>query len=288
MKIMVLGPALPWSYETWCATLLREAGGDVLHWDNHRRNLLSPLTRLPGDLRRLGQGIYDSNASMAFYRACKRFKPEVLFVPKADNIHSRAVREAIESTRARLVIWYPDNPFRADQTSMNVIRNLRRCDIFYIWGKFLVDALRSAGCRRVEYLPFGFYPPYYAVHGATSPPDAETWRCDICFVGTWDADRERALLPLAGRSLAIHGPGWRANCSRESPLRPHVRSDGLYGGDMARAYAGAAIVFNHLRDHNGSAHNHRTMEIAGIGGGVQVVRRTPEQAGELFTEGADL
>ena len=47
---------------------------------------------------------------------------------------------------------------------------------------------------------------------------------------------------------------------------------------------GSRVVFNHLRLHNGSAHNVRSMEIAGIGGGAQLVRGTPELARELFTE----
>src|SRR5438046_9801536 len=95
-----------------------------------------------------------------------------------EHMHAHAVRRALEETRARLVIWYPDNPFKADQTSMNILRDLKRCDLFYIWGKFLVDALRAAGCRRVEYLPFGFDPILHPPETANGE-DRSRYVCDM-------------------------------------------------------------------------------------------------------------
>src|SRR4029077_6410690 len=97
-------------------------------------------------LSRAERPIYDALMSTRFYYACREYKPDVLFMPKAENIHFYAVKRALEETGARLVIWYPDNPFKADQTSMHLLRDLRRCDIFYIWGKFLIDTIRAAGC----------------------------------------------------------------------------------------------------------------------------------------------
>jgi spore maturation protein CgeB len=230
---------------------------------------------------------YDAIASVRFYRACRDYKPDVLFMPKAENIHSYAVRRALEETRARLVVWYPDNPFKADQTSINILRNLKRCDLFYIWGKFLMDSLRAAGCRKVEYLPFGFDP---ALHPSVEPTAAERlkYACDVCFAGTWDQERERALEPLAEVNLAIWGPFWADQVQADSPLKKFIGDGGLYGAAMVKAFKSAKIVFNHLRLHNGSAHNNRTMEVTGVGGGTMLVRRTVEQSRELFVEGEHL
>lgn len=287
MRIFVVGSPEPHSGESTCARLLRERGCEVAIWDNKAPSLLFGNRRWWA-FSRPEAAVYDSIASLRFYRACLGYKPEVLFMPKGENIHSYAVRRVLEETKARLVVWYPDNPFKSDQTSMNVLRNLRRCDLFYIWGKFLVDPLRAAGCPRVEYLPFGFDPCLHPVETKLAADDAKRFGCDIAFVGTWDEERERALAPLAEFNLAIWGPYWPERLAPGSPLRRCVRGGGLFGPEMVKAFKAAKIVFNHLRDHNGPAHNVRTMEITGVGGGPMVVRRTVEQATELFTEGEHL
>jgi spore maturation protein CgeB len=286
MKFFIVGSSQPHSSESSYARLLRERGCDVLVWDDK-----SPFPlfgkRDWWQLSRAEKVLYDAIASLRFYRACRDHKPDVLFMPKAENIHFYAVKRALEETRARLVVWYPDNPFRADQTSMNILRDLKRCDLFYIWGKFLMDALRAAGCGRVEYLPFGFDPVLHpAVELTTS--DRLKYKCDVCFVGTWDKERQRALEPLADFDLGIWGPYWGDKVASASPLKKRIRGEGLYGAEMVKAFKSAKVVFNHLRLHNGSAHNNRTMEISGIGGGAMLVRRTIEQSRELFVEGEHL
>jgi spore maturation protein CgeB len=167
---------------------------------------------------------------------------------------------------------------------MNIMRNLPAYDIFYIWGRFLLETLHAAGARRVEYLPFAFDPLTHPHDVDSSADQLRRFDCEVCFVGTWDREREKDLAPLTCFDLAIWGPGWQENLPASSPLRPKVRGGALYKEDLVRAYRGSRVVFNHLRLHNGCAHNVRSMEIAGIGGGAQLVRRTPELAHELFTE----
>lgn len=287
MKILIAGSTVPSSSESSYARLLREKGCEVRIWDDKAP---FPLfgKRDWWRLTRAERVAYDAIASVRFYQECRNYNPDILFMPKAENIHSYAVKRALEETRARLVVWYPDNPFKADQTSMNILRDFKRSDVFYIWGKFLVDALRAAGCRRVEYLPFGFDPIQHPPDTAPTPEEQATNKSDICFVGTWDPEREAALLSLAEFDLGIWGPFWKEKVDRRSPLYSKIRGDGLYGVKMVKVFKSARIVFNHLRLHNGPAHNVRTMEVTGIGGGALLVRRTPEQAKELFFEGKHL
>jgi len=287
MKIFLAGETHRWSAETSYSRILREMGCNVFAWNNKRPRALFG-NRSWWNLTRFERVAYNALASMAFGRSACAFQPDVIFLPKADNIHFRAVRRALDQTGARLVVWYPDNPFKADMTSMNVLRNIPRCSIFYIWGKFLVEPIRSAGCPDVRYLPFGFDPGMHPLDAEPNREDEQRFSCDVCFIGAWDREREEDLAPLAEFDLAIWGPGWAENLSQDSPLRSHVRGSGIYNRDLVKAYRCAKIVFNHLRQHNGPAHNNRTMEIAGIGGGVQLVRRTPEQAEGLFVEGEHL
>jgi spore maturation protein CgeB len=287
MKFFIAGPTSSSASESSYARILREKGCEVCVWADKEASWLFGK-RDWWQLTRAERVVYDAIASVRFYKACRQYKPDVLFMPKAENIHSYAVKHALEDTRARLVVWYPDNPFKADQTSMNILRNLKRCDLFYIWGDFLIESLFAAGCKHVEYLPFGFDPVLHPSDTFLSAEDSLKYKCDICFVGTWDQERESALLPLADFDLAIWGPFWKENVDRRSPLYPKIRGGGLYGSDMVKAFKAAKIAFNHLRLHNGSAHNTRAMEITGIGGGAMLVRRTSELSRGLFTEGEHL
>ena len=178
MKILITGPKEPWASESSYARLFRQKGCEVLVWDDKAPY---PIVgkRDWWHLNRGERVVYDAIASMRFYKACRDFKPEVLFMPKTENIHSYAVKRALEDTHARLVVWYPDHPFKADQTSMNILRSMKRCDIFYIWGKFLIDSLRAAGCRRVEYLPFGFDPVLHPSETELSAEKLKKYTCDI-------------------------------------------------------------------------------------------------------------
>jgi spore maturation protein CgeB len=287
MKILVVGETLPWSAEMAHGRIFRELGCEVEHFSSRR--VWMPLDpRSWWQLSRPERTAHDALTSMAFVAACRRFRPDVLYMPKAENLHSHAVRRALEDTRARLVVWYPDHPFRAEMTSMNVLRNLKRCHRFYIWGRFLVEPLLAAGCEHVEYLPFGFDPVQHPPDLVVTEEERRKFAADICFVGTWTSERERVISALAGLDLGIWGPYWRERVPCDSPLRPHLRGGGLYGLDMARAFKSAKVVLNLLQPHNGPSHNMRTLEVAGVGGGALLVRRTPEQAGELFREGEHL
>ena len=287
MKILIAGEKNYFNLEITLERALQRAGCDVLLWGSRERKWYSGFQDW-WTLHPLIRSVYNVMASMEFYRTAIRYRPDILFIPKAENIHSHAARRAMEKTGSRLVIWYPDNPFKADMTSMNVLRNLKRCEIFYIWGKFLVEPLKAAGCPNVQYLPFAFDPKMHSSDAPLTDEDRKRFSADITFVGTWDKEREKDLEPLAEFDLAIWGPGWTRNLHSKSPLRPRIRGEGLYNEEQARAYRCSRLVFNHLRLQNGSAHNMRTMEICGVGGGVQVVRRTPEQAQELFRENEHL
>jgi len=287
MKFLIVGSKAHHSLESSYTRCLKLLGHEVVQWDNKEPSALfghRSWWALPLPLR----AAYDAIASTAFYREVKQQRPDVLFLPKAENIHSRAVKLALEETKARLVVWYPDHPFKADMTSMNILRNLRRCDLFYIWGKFLIDSLHAAGCRRAEYLPFGFDAELHDCAIEPSESEREKFRCRILFVGTWDREREESLRPLAEHGLNIWGPGWENATDPLLCKTGCIRGGGLYGADLVKAFKSATLVYNHLRQHNGPAHNVRTMEVTGIGGGPMIVRRTPEQATDLFLEGKHL
>lgn len=282
MKILIIGSRHFASYESSCARYFAREGCDVVIWDS--KACLEPVIRKNWwKMGRCARAAFDAAASVAFVRKATEFRPDVLFMPKAENLHSRAVREAKMRTGARLVVWYPDNPFRAENTSMNILRNLERTDIFYIWGRFLIDPLRSAGCLRVEYLPFAFDPELHDLS------DSAVERDIACqHVGSYSEEKRDALLPLADCGLQIWGPGWQLETANRGPLAHCIRGAGLYGREMVEAYRRSLVIANPIRLQNMPAHNLRTIEAAGIGGGVVLTQRTKEQAEDLFTENEHL
>lgn len=287
MRVLIVGENYPWSSEVGYARELRRNNCQVEIWNNKRPRLFFG-NRNWWRMAHGTKAIYNAISSIAFLKKATAWKPDVIFIPKAENIHSRAVKIAKQRTGAKLITWYPDHPFKADMTSMNILRNLPRYDIFYIWGHFLVETIQAAGAKRVEYLPFAFDPSAHPSEVTISANDRLKYSCQVCFVGAWDAEREHDLEALCDFDLAIWGPGWRENISKSSPLLSKIRGGGLFNEELVKAYLCSSVVFNHLRKHNGSAHNMRAMEIAGIGGGIQLVRRTPELALELFKEGEHL
>lgn len=284
MRFFIVGTTEYYSLQSSLARALRQLGADVQQWNNREPYALF-RKRNWWSLSRAEREAYGYYASLKYYQAVKAFKPDVLLHLKAENIHSYATRRVLEETRARLVVWYPDNPFKADMSSINVLKSIREASIFCIWGKYLMESIKSAGAARVEYLPFAFDP---SLHDSASIQAREDLRSEISFVGTWDPERQRDMTPLSELPFSIWGPGWKENVPRSHPLYPCVRGSALYGDDLVAALKSTKIAFNHLRQHNGSAHNMRAMEITGIGGGAMLVRRTPELAEQLFTEGSEI
>lgn len=289
MRILVVGPKLPYFFETACARGFADLGCEVLQVDNKpsrwwlgRRDWY--------ELRRAERTAQDLLASYEIYRIGKQWRPDVIFLCKEENIRAEVFTLLKRELGCRLAIWYVDNPFNADVSSYQALRAIQKADHYFIWAQYLIDPLISAGANRVHFLPFAYdpvsYPPDLAI------PDSETarWKSDVCFVGTWDRNRQAALEPLAGRNfdLAIHGQGWDRMLPPGSPLRSHVRSGAIWLGDTVKAFKGAKIVLNLLRRHNWRGHNFRTMEATGIGGGALATPWTEDQARVLFQENKEI
>jgi hypothetical protein len=283
MNLLIVGSAHYSSYEQSCARYFIRHGIQVSVWDNKR--IFSEPRSLWWRLGLGGRAFYDFIASVSFLRAVKSKQPDVIFMPKAENIYHFSVRKAKEITGAKLIVWYPDNPFRGENTSLHVLKNMQIVDIYYIWGKFLVDSITSAGAKRVEYLPFGFDPD---LHLANPTSGKISKKIVAQHVGSFSHEKRDALTPLAKHGLEIWGPGWHEEIRNSGPLSSCVRGGGVYGRDLAELCMASLVTVNPIRLQNMPGHNLRTMEAAGIGASVVLTQRTWEQAEHLFAEGRHL
>ncbi|NDG70361.1 MAG: hypothetical protein EBY32_03470 [Proteobacteria bacterium] len=289
MKILVIGQKLPYFFETVCARVFSELGCEVYQVDP------KPVRWWLGNkdwfqLSRPARQVQDFLASYEIYHAAKKFKPDLIFACKAENIRSEIYTLLKKEIGCRLAIWYVDNPFNYNVSSYQSLRAIHKSDFYFIWAKYLMDPLISAGASNVYFLPFAYDPVAYPSDLEFSEEEFQKWRSDVCFVGTWDKFREKSLEPLADREFefAIYGQGWVKNLSLNSALKKHVRSDAIWLNDTVKAIKGAKLVINLLRRHNWKGHNFRTMEVAGIGGGALATPWTEDQAKNLFTENEEI
>jgi spore maturation protein CgeB len=289
MKILVIGCTKPHSYESACTREFQKLGCDVLQFDNKPERWwlgsrswwrLSPAERIA----------QDTLVSFELYKTAKKWRPDVIFMCKAENIRAEIFTLLKRDVGCRLAIWYVDNPFNANVSSFQALRAIQKSDFYFIWAKYLIDPLMSAGASKVEFLPFGYDLEGYDRFFTFSDSSEHHWASDVCFVGTWDSEREKALTPLAGQDfdLAIYGQGWASKLGASSRLRRHVRADAIWSQDVVKAFKGAKIVLNFLRKHNWKGHNLRTMEATGIGGGALYTPWTMDQAELLFTEDVEV
>ncbi len=288
LKILIPGWTAPQSFETACAREFRKQGCEVFILEN-KPNRWWLGGRSWWRLTCPEQLVQDLFASFELYRMARKLKPDLIFMTKGENIRAEIFTLLRKQIGCKLAIWNVDNPFHANVSSYQSLRHIQKTDVYFTWAHYLIDALRSAGARHVEFLPFAFDPDSHP-EVRIPPEESAKWPSDICFVGTWDAEREQALRPLAnqGFDLAIYGQGWLKNSPPDSPLRTHIRSDSLWNEDVVKAFKGAKLVLNLLRRHNWQGHNFRTMEATGIGGGALLTQRTQDQSEILFREGKEI
>jgi spore maturation protein CgeB len=286
MRIFLVGEfwngSLGLSY--WRA--LKKMGHEILEFDHQKEyESISPLARNRYS-NRLFSGYFDVILNQRLLKNVKSFKPDLVFVIKGPSVFASTLRQIKQSGNALLFNFNPDNPFNRNRgASNNKIREaIPYYDCYFIWGKFLIDPLKNAGARRVEYLPFAFDPELHFPVGI-SDQEREDRGNDVAFIGTWEKEREEWLEHLTDYDLAIWGNQWE-KMKRGSPLRKKWRGDVAIANDYSCVCSASKIVLNFIRKQNGDAHNMRTFEVPACRG-FMLTTRTKEQC-EFFEEGVEV
>lgn len=227
-------------------------------------------------------------------RTAENFKPDLIFMLKADNITPKILKKIKTNNKnIKIINFYPDNPFTFwnGNSNANVLLSLPIYDLFLIWAHQLIPILYSAGAKNVCYFPFGFDQDIFSQEIKITNNDINTYQSDVCFVGTWDPEREALLTQLMHRipklKLAISGNRWNENLPQNSILKTYLKGCAIYGIDMMKAFRLSKIVLNFIRKQNLDAHNMRTIEVAACRSFL-LTQRTKEQAELLFEEGVSI
>ncbi|MFA6534919.1 MAG: glycosyltransferase [Candidatus Babeliales bacterium] len=227
-------------------------------------------------------------------RTVKTFKPDLIFMLKADNITAKTLNNIKTNNKnIKIINFYPDNPFTFwnGNSNANILLSLPVYDLFLIWSHQLIPILYSSGAKNVRYFPFGFDESIFSQEIQLSENDHTKYQSDICFVGSWDAEREAWLTKLMHKipalNLAIWGNRWNENLPQNSILKTYLKGCAIYGIDMMKAFRLSKIVLNFIRKQNLDAHNMRTIEVAACKSFL-LTERTKDQAELLFKEGVSI
>ena len=171
-------------------------------------------------------------------------------------------------------------------SNSNVLMSLPSIDCFMSWSPDLEPILKTAGSNHVCTFPFAYDPELFSQEIIISTEEQKAYHTDVCFIGTWEPEREQWLAVLKQRlpslNLAIWGNLWAEQCTNQI-LKNSLRGKALYGTSMIKALRCATIVLNFVRQQNALGHNMRTFEVP-ASKAFLLTQWTKEQAEILFTE----
>jgi len=291
-KILVVGEFCEGAAAFSYVSAFRSLGYEVELFDCKRKNL-AIFSLGNSKLLRLLQSMDNLITNRLFCFKVKRFLPDLVFIAKGDNITHRSIAFIKRKFKLLVVNFYPDNPFCFwnGNSNSNVLRSLPYYACFLIWSKMLIPAISSAGGKNIYYFPFVYDEKLFSKEVNIVESDIHEYSSDVCFVGTWEPERERWLESLVKKmshlNISVWGNDWNENLSKNSILRKFLRGQAIYGVKMIKAFRLSKIVLNFIRQQNMTSHNMRTMEVP-ASGGFLLTERTKEQASELFKEGESI
>ena len=230
---------------------------------------------------------YFLNSSLL--RKVEKVRPDLIFIVKSNNISYKTIKKIKENFHSYIVNFYPDNPFVFwnGNSNLNVLNSLPIYDCFLIWSKMLVPVLESVGSKKTYYFPFGFDCDLFSKKLIIKDDERKKYKCDVCFIGTWDKQREDWLTKLCSKmpelNLAIWGNLWKEKIANNSILQTKIRGCAVYNNEMRKAFYCSKIVLNFIREQNATSHNMRTFEVT-ANGSFLLTQRTIEQSDYLFKE----
>ncbi len=210
----------------------------------------------------------------------KDILPDVLVVFSHGLVLAGALAQIRSSTNLKMAYMWPDTLVNLDS---KMISSLPLYDLVATYGESTCPVFTLLGAKRAEWVPLGGDPEMHPVPDPTESLN-EKYKTDICFIGGWRPERERAITAILSRhpdrSMKIWGPDWGRRCRGNKEILRVWQGRSLFGPEFSLAVASSKINLNIIDDTNFPCANMRFFEIP-CAGGLQLCSPCPEMEKEF-------
>jgi spore maturation protein CgeB len=215
--------------------------------------------------------------STELVQKCERDRPTHVITTGLAPV-SAAALEQIGRLGIQRINFLTDDPWNPVLYAPWFIKALPHYDVVCSPRRANYSDLIKAGCKRVEYVPFGYNSDLF--YSEPAPPDQQP-SADVFFAGGGDRDRVPYMQALvkAGFRLALYGGYWDRYPETRDFAQGHADIPTLR---LAPHYAKLALCL--VRQANRDGHCMRTFEVPAIGA-CMLTEDTPEHRDIFGAEG---
>jgi spore maturation protein CgeB len=279
MKILLVGPQWigGWLEGMEHAALKLGHQVRVFRYDtpnapNVARNTLRIVSHIPGafhpyflPLAKHVGAAWEGAMNRRLLDVARSLSPELIIILKGETIQIDTVA-ALRASNRRIVSWWVDDPIRYIPDYPNLLEQLKRMDMVFMFDRGRFKDLQSYGVDRLIFLPCACDPQVYYPRKLV-PSDFKRFGCEIGLVASYYPERGTLLKSMKGLDVAIWGYHWgKADEMKDFPPGTW-RGSSLAGEYVAAVYNTARICPNihHSQTLFGGL-NMRTYEIPAAGG----------------------
>ncbi|OGW24283.1 MAG: hypothetical protein A2X55_04980 [Nitrospirae bacterium GWB2_47_37] len=217
----------------------------------------------------------------------KYFAFDIVWIEKALMLRHRTLNKLREDKpEIKIIFCSEDDMVVRYNQSKYFLKYLSICDTVFTTKSYNCnpEELHFLGAKKVV-LVDNAYCKY--MHGPTelSNDDEEYFSAGVGFIGTFELDRAKKMLYLAGNGIKIRvwGNGWHKWVNKHRNLR--IENKPVYGKDYVKAISATKINLCFLRKANRDLQTSRSIEVPACGG-FMLAERTNEHQ-KLFEEGKE-
>jgi spore maturation protein CgeB len=266
------------------ANALRRLGHRVEHI--HLRELLPPTLWIDRVIWRLGGHFLSPWILRALPKLLQNKRYDLCYVDGGECVSPSVIR-LLRRHATRIVNYNIDDPLGLRDVARFAAyrRSVSLYDLCVVVRSENVVEAKRLGAKDVMLVCRSSDEIAHAPR-AVSDAEAQRWRSEVLFLGTWFPERGPFLVELMklGVPLTIRGANWQK--AREWPiLKPFFKGGHLEGDEYALALQCAKVSLGLLSKGNRDLHTTRSLEIPALGG-LLCAERTAEHL-QMYKEGEE-